>query len=79
MHEDIVIIKQEYYWDLASEKVCAVRADDGTTLKKVELDPANRRIILQPFKLDDKVQIIDPDQGLDVNLIGVLSLQFWLF
>ena len=79
MHEDIVVIKQEYDWDLASEKVCAIRADDGTTLKKVELDPANRRIILQPFNLDCKVQILDPDQGLDVNLIGVLSLQLRLF
>ena len=49
------------------------------TLKKVVLDPANSRIISQPFNIDYKVQILDPDQGLDVNLIGVLSLQLRLF
>lgn len=34
MHEDIVIIKQEYYWDLASEKVCAVELMTGRHLRK---------------------------------------------
>ena len=79
LHEDIVVIKQELDWEIANEKVCAIRADDGVTLKKVELDPTNRRIILQPFNLDYKVQIIDQDQGLDKFLIGVLSLQLRLF
>ena len=79
MHEDIVVIKQELDWEIANEKVCAIRADDGVTLKKVELDPTNRRIILQPFNLDYKVQIIDSDQGLEAFLIGVLSLQLRLF
>jgi SOS-response transcriptional repressor LexA len=78
-HEDIVVIKQEVDWEVADEQVCAVRATDGVTLKKVELDPPNRRIILQPFNLDYKVQILDPDQGLDIFLIGVLSLQLRLF
>jgi SOS-response transcriptional repressor LexA len=79
LHEDIVVIKQEMDWEIANEKVCAIRADDGVTLKKVELDPTNRRIILQPFNLDHKVQIIDSDQGLEAFLIGVLSLQLRLF
>jgi len=79
LHEDIVVIKQELDWELANEKVSAVRADDGVTLKKVELDHANKRIILQPFNIDYKVQILDPDQGLDIYLIGVLSLQLRLF
>jgi len=51
----------------------------GVTLKKVELDPANIRIILQPFNIDYKVQIIDQDQDLEAFLIGVLSLQLRLF
>ena len=79
LHEDIVVIKQELDWEIANEKVCAIRADDGVTLKKVELDPTNRRIILQPFNLDYKVQIIDSDQGLEAFLIGILSLQLRLF
>ncbi len=45
LHEDIVIIKQEMYWEMANEKVSAVRDKDGVTLKNVELDPANKRII----------------------------------
>jgi hypothetical protein len=45
LHEYIVIIKQEVDWELANEKVSAVRANDGVTLTKVELDPANKRII----------------------------------
>ena len=79
LHEDIVVIKQELDWEIANERVCAIRADDGVTLKKVELDPTNKRIILQPFNLDYKVQIIDSDQGLEAFLIGVLSLQLRLF
>lgn len=79
MHEDIVVIKQEIDWDFADGKICAVKADDGTTLKKVELDPVNNRIILQPFNIDYKVQILDADQGIDAFLIGVLSLQLRLF
>lgn len=79
LHEDIVIIKQSIDWDNANGKVCAVRATDGVTLKKVVLDPANSRIILQPFNMDYDVQIIDPDQGLELILIGNLSLQMRLF
>ncbi len=79
LHEDIVIIKQSIDWDNANGKVCAVRATDGVTLKKVVLDPANSRIILQPFNMDYNVQIIDPDQGLELILIGNLSLQMRLF
>ena len=79
LHEDIVIIKQEVDRELANENVSAVRTNDGVTLKKVELDPANKRFILQPHNLDYKVQIIDQDQDLVVFLIGVLSLQLRLF
>ncbi len=79
LHEDIVIINQCIDWDYANGKVCAVRATDGVTLKKVVLDPVNRRIILQPFNLDYDVQIIDPDQGIELFLIGILSLQLRLF
>jgi len=78
-HEDIVVIQQELDWQYADGRVCAVRATDGATLKKVELDPENNRIILQPFNLDFKVQIIDSDQTLDIFLIGILSLQLRLF
>jgi SOS-response transcriptional repressor LexA len=79
MHEDLVIIRQSLDWDNANGRVCAVRATDGVTLKKVVLDPANSRIILQPFNMDYDVQIIDPDQGLELILIGNLSLQMRLF
>lgn len=79
LHEDVVIIKQSIDWESANERVCAVRADDGVTLKKVVLDPDNRRIILQPFNMDYNVQIIDPEQGLEIYLIGILSLQLRLF
>jgi len=74
-----VIIKQSIDWNYADGRVCAVRATDGVTLKKVVLDPANSRIILQPFNMDYNVQIIDPDQGLEIYLIGILSLQLRLF
>jgi len=79
MHEDIVIIRQELIWENIDQKVCAVRCDDGATLKKVELDPEHNRIVLIPFNSDFGVQIIDEDQGVDPFLIGVLSLQLRLF
>lgn len=45
LYEDIVIIKQEMYWEMANEKVSTVRDKDGVALKNVELDPVNKRII----------------------------------
>jgi hypothetical protein len=64
---------------LDSILISSLSATDGVTLKKVVLDPANSRIILQPFNMDYNVQIIDPDQGLEIYLIGILSLQLRLF
>ena len=65
IHEDLVIIKQSLDCDLANGEICAVRATDGVTLKKVILKPANCRIILQPDNMDFSVQIIDPDQNVE--------------
>lgn len=65
-------------WEFADGRVCAICAIDGVRLKDVVHDAANSRIILQPFNMDYSVQIIEPDQSLDVNQIGVLSLQLRL-
>ncbi len=78
-HEDILVIKKTIDWEYAHGKVCVVHSNDGATLKKVELDPANKRIILQPFNMDFKVQIIDEFQGLETLLIGVLALQLRIY
>ena len=79
MHDDIIIVKQTIDWEYADGKVCVLRSSDGATLKKVELDPVNKRIILQPFNIDFNVQIIDEFQSLETFLIGVLSLQLRIF
>jgi len=60
-----VIIRQGINWVCADRRMRAVRATKGVTLKKVVLDPANSRIILQPYNMDHIVQIIDPDQGVE--------------
>jgi hypothetical protein len=78
-HEDIVIYQTGDYMGIFDQKVCAVRCDDGATLKKVELDPEHNRIVLIPFNSDFKFQIINEDQGVDPFLIGVLSVQVRLF
>ena len=46
---------------------------------KAELDPVNKRIILQPFNIDFSVEIIDEFQSLETFLIGVLALQLRIF
>ncbi len=74
-----MIIRQGINWECANKRMRSVRATKGVTLKKVVLEPANSRIILQPFNMDYNVQIIDPDQGLELYLIGILSLQLRLF
>jgi len=51
----------------------------SATLKKAELDPVNKRIILQPFNINFSVQIIDEFQSLETFLIGVLALQLRIF
>ena len=51
----------------------------AVTLKKAELGPVNKRIILQPFNIDFSVEIIDEFQSLETFLIGVLALQLRIF
>jgi SOS-response transcriptional repressor LexA len=76
---DVVVIRSTPMWDDGDNKVCAVRTDEGITLKKVIIDHKMERIILQPFNMDFSVLIIDSDQTSEVSLIGVMSLQLRVF
>jgi SOS-response transcriptional repressor LexA len=78
-HADIVVIHHTTYWNEMNGKVCAVRTEDGITLKKVQFDDEKQQIILQPFNLDFKVQILDPNQDDRILIIGPMALQFRLY
>lgn len=74
-HADIVVIRSTPFWEEGANKVCAVRTDEGITLKKVIIDHRMERIILQPFNMDFSVLIIDSDQTSDASLVGTMALQ----
>jgi SOS-response transcriptional repressor LexA len=78
-HGDIVVIRYEVDWQTVENRVCAVRNEDGVTLKKVVIDHATYQVILQPYNLDFKPLILDPNRDSAVALIGPMVLQFRLY
>jgi phage repressor protein C with HTH and peptisase S24 domain len=78
-HGDIIVVRIETDWFAVENKVCAVRNEDGITLKKVVLDPKKKRVILQPFNLDFKPLILDSGYDPAIALIGPMVLQFRLY
>jgi len=78
-HNDLVLIRRCYDWRLADNTVCAVRVDGAVTIKRVQLDPKRAQVVLHPFNLDYRVQIIDSFQNDDLFLIGTIALQLRIY
>ncbi len=78
-HGDIVVIHYNYDWTSLDGKVCAIRTDDGITLKKVQLVPKHKQVLLLPFNKDYNVIVLDEDSPMDVHLVGVVVIQFRLY
>lgn len=78
-HGDIIVIRHEVDWRGVEGKVCAVRNDDGVTLKKVVVDHSSYQVILQPFNLDFTPLILDPKKNYTIALVGPMVLQFRLY
>lgn len=78
-HNDLVLVKRCDEWRLADNKVCAIRVEGGVTLKRVQLDPQRAQVLLHPFNLDFRVQILDSFQNDDLFLIGTIALQLRLY
>ena len=55
------------------------RADDGLTIKKVQIDHHRQQIILQPFNIDYPVLVLDSDWNYGAFLIGTIALQLRFF
>jgi len=78
-HGDIVVVRPEYDWQAVEGKVCAVRTEDGVTLKKVVFEPKKKRVILQPFNLEFTPLILDSESDSSTVLVGPMVLQFRLY
>jgi len=55
--------------------VCAVRLNDGITLKRIQFDHQRQQVLLHPFNADYRVQVVDSMQGEDISLIGAMVMQ----
>ena len=72
-------MRPEYDWQAVEGKVCAVRTEDGVTLKKVVFEPKKKRVILQPFNLEFTPLILDSESDSSTALVGPMVLQFRLY
>lgn len=75
LHDDIVLIRKQSDWRNTDGKICAVRYEGGITLKRIQDDPQQMRVILQPINKDFRVLIIDEFQTGGLEMIGPLALQ----
>lgn len=75
LHDDIVLIRKQSDWRNTDGKICAVRYEGGITLKRIQDDPQQMRVILQPLNKDFRVLIIDEFQTGGLEMIGPLALQ----
>lgn len=55
--------------------VCAIRLNDGITLKRIQFDHQRQQVLLHPFNADYRVQVVDSMQGDDISLIGTMVMQ----
>jgi SOS-response transcriptional repressor LexA len=75
MHSDIVVIQRREDWSNTDGSVCAVRLNNGITLKCVQFDHQRQQVLLHPFNADYRVQVVDSMQGDGISLIGTLVMQ----
>jgi SOS-response transcriptional repressor LexA len=76
MHSDIVVIPRKQDWSSIDEVVCAVRLNDGITLKRIQLDHQGQQGLFHPFNTDYRVQVFDSFQGDNISLIGTMVMQW---
>ncbi|MCD4651059.1 MAG: S24 family peptidase [Candidatus Cloacimonetes bacterium] len=75
-HNDIVVIRYKHEWESMNGKICAIRTDDGITLKKVQMAPEKNQVMLLPFNHAYNVILIDEESNEQAFLVGVMALQF---
>jgi len=75
MHNDFVEIQRKDDWSNTDGAVCAVRLNDGITLKRIQFDQQRQQVLLHPFNADYRVQVVDSMQGDDISLIGTIVMQ----
>jgi SOS-response transcriptional repressor LexA len=75
MNNDVVVIQKEDDWSNTDGAVCAVRVNDGITLKRIQFDHQRQQVLLHPFNAEYRVQVIDSMQGDNLSLIGTMVLQ----
>jgi SOS-response transcriptional repressor LexA len=75
MNNDIVLIQRKDDWSNTDGAVCAVRVNDGITLKRIQFDHHRQQVLLHPFNAEYRVQVVDSMQGDDISLIGTMVMQ----
>ncbi|MDD2229602.1 MAG: S24 family peptidase [Candidatus Cloacimonetes bacterium] len=75
MNNDIVVIQRKDDWINTDGAVCAVRVNDGITLKRIQFDHQRQQVLLHPFNAEYRVQVVDSMQGDDLSLIGTMVMQ----
>ena len=75
MNNDIVVIQRKDDWNNTDGSVCAVRLNDDITLKRIQFDHQRQQVLLHPFNVEYRVQVVDSIQGDDISLIGTMVMQ----
>lgn len=55
MNNDIIVIQRKDNWSDTDGSVCAVRLNDGITLKRIQFDQQRQQVLLHPSNADYRV------------------------
>ena len=78
MKNDIVVIQRKDDWSNTDGYVCAVRLNDGITLKRIKFDHQRQQVLLHPFNADYRVLVVDSMQGEKISLLGNMMMHLML-
>ena len=76
---DYVIIHEQVDVYNLHGRICACETVDGITLKIVQLDEENKRIILKPLNSEYMVTFFEEDEMPNFRIMGVMVFQFRIF
>ena len=78
MKNDIVVIQRKDDWSNTDGAVCAVRLNDGITLKRIQFDQQRQQVLLHPFNADYRVLVVDSMQVENISLLGNMMMHLML-
>lgn len=73
---DVILLEKSTDWNIANNKICAIRIDGEITLKKVKIYVDENKVSLIPLNKDFEVMDFYPEDYDDFSLIGIMTFLY---